>query len=107
MRDQHQEQISGLACAVGLWKVLLNSILFHATERGIGDDHVNAVFRLIITIRSRERVVVRDLIWRVDAVQHQVSYTEKVWKLLLLDSLDRVLKNLFVFDAVNILTSNM
>ena len=84
--EEHEEQVGRLAGAELAWKVGFDAVFFHAAERRVGDDHIDALLRLPVTQRARQRVVVADVGRNVDAVQQQVGHAEQVRQVLLLDA---------------------
>src|SRR3546814_10747236 len=73
-----------------------------ATEGWVGDDDIDLAPPFVILQRCGECVVVQDVGWRLDAVQHHVGDTEEMRQRFLFNADDTVLHGLSIFDGLHV-----
>jgi len=99
LHDQHQEEIGGFAGAEGGGEVSFDAVFFHATERRVGDNAVDPLFRAPADQRTGQGVVVADLVRHLDAVQDHVGGGQQVRQRLLLHTIDARLQGALVLGG--------
>ena len=70
LHKQHKEKICRFAGAEIRRVVGLDAILFHSTKGRIGDDDIDAFFRPPITQGAGEGIVVANIGWNINTMQH-------------------------------------
>jgi len=99
--DQGDEEIGGLPGAEGSGEIVLDAVLFHAAEGGIGHDDVDPVPVRIVPQGAGQGVVVPDVGGRVDAVEDHVGDAEHIGQGFLIDAADGGLEDFFVRRGID------
>ena len=103
MHDQRQKKVSSFAGLVLSGKVVFYTILFHTTERRIGDDNIYPISGAVVLERAAEGVVVTDVGGDINTVQHHVGQGKHVRERFFFHPMNTLLQNEQVVRVVYLL----